>query len=106
MPPSKTTNTRTRTAPARKPAAGRPAGRPPARRPAPKKRGKKKPSPLAGIFGPNTDGFAIVLLFIAILGGLGIYADLAGPVGRQLEWGMRWVFGSASFGVPPALAVV
>ncbi|HEU4868187.1 MAG TPA: DNA translocase FtsK 4TM domain-containing protein [Actinomycetota bacterium] len=107
MPPSKTTNTRTRTAPARKPAARRPAsGRPPARRPSPAKRGKKKPSPLAGIFGPNTDGFAIVLLFLAILGGLGIYADLAGPVGRQLEWGMRWIFGSASFGVPPALAVV
>jgi S-DNA-T family DNA segregation ATPase FtsK/SpoIIIE len=48
----------------------------------------------------------VVLLFLAILGGLGIYADLAGPVGRQLEWGMRWVFGSAAFGVPPALAVV
>lgn len=107
MPPSKTTNTRTRTAPARKPAAKRPApGRPPARRSSPQKRGKKKPSPLAGIFGPNTDGFAVVLLFLAILGGLGIYADLAGPVGRQLEWAMRWVFGSASFGVPPALAVV
>ncbi|HEX2149910.1 MAG TPA: DNA translocase FtsK 4TM domain-containing protein, partial [Actinomycetota bacterium] len=107
MPPSKTANTRTRTAPARKPAARRPApGRPPARRPSPQKRGKKKASPLAGIFGPNTDGFAVVILFLAILGGLGIYADLAGPVGRRLEWGMRWIFGSAAFGVPPALAVV
>ncbi len=107
MPPSKTSNTRTRTAPARKPAARRPAsGRPPARRPPQKGRGKKKPSPLAGIFGPNTDGFAVVLLFLAILGGLGIFADLAGPVGRQLEWGMRWAFGAAAFGVPPALAVV
>lgn len=105
MPPSKTTNTRSRTAPARKPAPKRPAsGRPPARRPAPKK--GKKPSPLAGIFGPNADGFAVVLLFLAILGGLGLYADLAGPVGRQLERGMRWMFGSASFGMPPALAVV
>ncbi|MEX0791134.1 MAG: DNA translocase FtsK 4TM domain-containing protein [Actinomycetota bacterium] len=106
MPPSKTSNTRTRTAPARKPAARRPAsGRPPARRP-PQKRGKKKPSPLAGIFGPNTDGFAVVLLFLAILSGLGIFAGLAGPVGRQLELGMRWIFGAAAFGVPPALAVV
>ncbi|CAN5787792.1 DNA translocase FtsK [soil metagenome] len=61
---------------------------------------------MSGIFGPNTDGFAVVLLFLAILGGLGIFADLAGPVGRQLEWGMRWIFGAAAFGVPPALAVV
>ncbi|HEX2179793.1 MAG TPA: DNA translocase FtsK 4TM domain-containing protein, partial [Actinomycetota bacterium] len=58
-----------------------------------------------GIFGPNTDGFAVVILFVAILGGLGIYADLAGPVGRRLEWFMRWIYGAASFGVPPALAV-
>lgn len=111
MPPTKQGN-RTRTTanrrPAARPAAKKaPARRPPARRPPARRPAHRKAkSPLAGIFGPNTDGLAIVILFVAILAGLGIYADLAGPVGRRLEWVMRWVFGSAAYGVPPALAVV
>ncbi|HEX2053267.1 MAG TPA: DNA translocase FtsK 4TM domain-containing protein, partial [Actinomycetota bacterium] len=107
MPPTKTTNNRSRTTTTRSSNGGRPSSsrRPPAKRPA--TRGKKKSSPiLGGIFGPDTDGSALALLFLAILGGLGIYADMAGPVGRQIEWGMRWLFGSAAYGVPPALGVV
>ena len=105
MPPSKTTSRSRNSArprPAAKPAAAR---RSSARRPPPRKR-KKGPSPLAGIFGPNTDGFAVLLLFLAALGALGMYADMAGLVGRQIEWVTRWLFGSAALGVPPALAVV
>ncbi len=111
MPPSKTSS-RSRATTTRRPAAkttssNRPAARRPAQKAPQRARHRKKAaSPLAGIFGPNTDGFAVIVLFLAILGGLGIYADLAGPVGRRLEWAMRWVFGSASYGVPPALAVV
>lgn len=48
----------------------------------------------------------IGLLFLGILAGLGIYADMAGPAGRGLEWLGRFVLGSAAVAIPPVLAAV
>ena len=48
----------------------------------------------------------IGLLFLGILAGLGIYADMAGPAGRGLEWLARFVLGSCALAVPPVLIAV
>ena len=50
------------------------------------------------------DLVGIFALFFALLSGLGIYADLAGPAGRGLAALWEWVFGAAAIAVPVALA--
>ena len=46
------------------------------------------------------------LIGAAILLGLAIYVDLAGPVGRGVETLFGWFFGLGRFAVPPVLAAV
>jgi S-DNA-T family DNA segregation ATPase FtsK/SpoIIIE len=45
-----------------------------------------------------------VLLFLAAVGGLGMYGDLAGPAGRAIEWMFRVAVGSVAVALPPLLA--
>ncbi len=52
------------------------------------------------------DLVGIGLLFLGILTGLGIYADMAGPAGRGLEWLGRFILGSSAVAIPPALAAI
>lgn len=54
----------------------------------------------------RNDVLGIGLLFIAVLSGLGMYANAAGPAGRSLEWTWRWAFGSGALLVPFILAWV
>lgn len=46
----------------------------------------------------------IALLFLGILGGLAIYADLGGVAGRGVEVSFRWLAGTLAPGLPPVLA--
>lgn len=52
------------------------------------------------------DVMGIALVFIGLLSGLGMYADLAGPAGRGLEWLMRVLFGGVSLALPPVLMYI
>ncbi|MGH9283221.1 MAG: DNA translocase FtsK 4TM domain-containing protein, partial [Acidimicrobiales bacterium] len=47
---------------------------------------------------------AVVLLFLAAVGGLGMYGDLAGPAGRAVEWMFRVAVGSVAVALPPLVA--
>ncbi|MEX2552464.1 MAG: DNA translocase FtsK, partial [Actinomycetota bacterium] len=47
-----------------------------------------------------------MLLFVAVVAALGLYGDMGGPVGRWIEWGLRWLVGSAALAAPPTIAVV
>ena len=107
--PSRTPSRTSRSAPAaRKPAARKPAG---AGRKAPP---PPKPRPIARVWracasavGHQADEiWGVVLLVVAVLAGLGIYLDLAGPAGQAMRTGAGDVFGWGRILVPPALAAV
>ncbi|MFT6289501.1 MAG: S-DNA-T family DNA segregation ATPase FtsK/SpoIIIE [Ilumatobacter sp.] len=58
-------------------------------------------------FGRREDEFiGLGLIGVAILVGLAIYLDLAGPVGSGVETLVGWIFGVGRFAVPLVLAVV
>ncbi|HEX9969055.1 MAG TPA: DNA translocase FtsK 4TM domain-containing protein, partial [Acidimicrobiales bacterium] len=91
--------TKTRRAPARKPAGKK------------KGRGKHAASPAARLrqslathLGRQADDvWGLILIVVGVLAGLGIYADLTGPVGRLLRDGAAGVFGWGRLLVPVAL---
>src|SRR5438046_6301468 len=45
----------------------------------------------------------VVLLFLGVVGALGMYGDLAGPAGRAVEWMFRVAIGSVAVALPPVL---
>jgi S-DNA-T family DNA segregation ATPase FtsK/SpoIIIE len=85
-----------RKAPARKPAARRPAAR----------SGPKKPSFVATLASQWQDIAGLVLVMVGLVAGLGIYGDLAGPVGRGLDRGIATLVGVGGIVVPAALVVL
>ncbi len=56
--------------------------------------------------GHGHDVWGVVLIVVGIVMGLGLYADLAGPLGRGLASGAGAVVGRAGSFVPPALVVL
>lgn len=111
MSPVKTSSTRRPSAKGSRKPGGKRAPAPRRRRaggraPARGRVRRRASGPVAGIFGSNADGWPLMLLLFSLVAGLGLYAGMAGPVGRRIEWTLRWVLGSAAFAVPPALAVV
>jgi len=65
------------------------------------------PSPLQQAFeGHGHDVAGIVLILVGIVTGLGLYGDLAGPVGRGLAQAAGACVGKASYLVPPALVLL
>ena len=77
------------------------ANKAPAKKPAPRK--KAAPSPEPGL-GHRTELIGLGLLVVGVLSGLGIYADLTGPVGRAVRDGAGAMFGWGRLVVPVALA--
>jgi DNA segregation ATPase FtsK/SpoIIIE, S-DNA-T family len=78
-------------APAKKPAATRPA-------PAPPKQPPKDRGPRLGGHGYDLAG--LVLLLLALVTALSVYADLAGPAGRALADAAGVVFGYGRWALP------
>jgi S-DNA-T family DNA segregation ATPase FtsK/SpoIIIE len=97
----------------RKPARSRGTGRGAASRANKNRRGAGKPSALAAIrqrvrsgFGRHADDFwGIVLVVLGILVTLSFF-DLAGPLGRWIQTGMRFMFGVWGYVVGSALIVL
>ncbi|MBW3588345.1 MAG: DNA translocase FtsK [Actinobacteria bacterium] len=56
--------------------------------------------------GQRGDVGGILLLFFAILSGMGLYGDWAGWAGRGIEWVLRVALGAIALGVPPVLGYV
>ncbi|MFN8038909.1 MAG: DNA translocase FtsK 4TM domain-containing protein [Acidimicrobiales bacterium] len=56
--------------------------------------------------GHGHDAWGLLLLVLGVVAGLGIYVDLAGPVGRALANGAEGAVGYAAYLVPPALVVL
>jgi S-DNA-T family DNA segregation ATPase FtsK/SpoIIIE len=56
--------------------------------------------------GHGHDVLGVTLIVVGIVVGLGLYADLAGPLGRALAQGAGAGVGKASYLVPPILVVV
>ncbi len=56
--------------------------------------------------GHGHDVWGVVLIVVGIVMGLGLYADLAGPLGRALASGAGAVVGRAGYLVPPAFVVL
>ncbi len=54
----------------------------------------------------SDDLWGLAFLLIAVLGGLGIYAQVIGPAGHVLRTGTADVFGLARYGLPPAFAIL
>ena len=54
----------------------------------------------------SDDVWGVVLVVAGLLAGLGIYADLTGPVGRLLRSGAGYALGGGRYGVPPALCAI
>ena len=86
-------------------------------RPAAKKRSTpaRKPAPVESSVsrafreafdGHGHDAWGLLLLVLGVVSGLGIYVDLAGPVGRALANGTEGAVGYAAYLVPPALVVL
>jgi S-DNA-T family DNA segregation ATPase FtsK/SpoIIIE len=62
---------------------------------------------LGRVLGRQSDDVkGMILLVLAVLAGLGIYSDLAGPAGRALETGSGDLLGWGRELVPPSLLVV
>ncbi|HVE76202.1 MAG TPA: DNA translocase FtsK [Actinomycetota bacterium] len=68
-----------------------------------KARGKKKAA-----IGPGArmDALGLGLMFVAVLSGLGLYGDWAGPAGRGIVWLLTVAVGSVALAIPPLLAWV
>ena len=103
--------TATRSSTPRKP----PAKRPPAKKPAARTRTaakKKQPSAthaLTSSLGAalrRADTWGVALALLGVLGGLGIWFDLAGPAGRAMTDATDSLVGGARYGVPIALVWV
>ncbi len=56
-----------------------------------------------GIVNAPVEAWAIVVMFGAVLGGLGIYSGGAGPIGRGLDYLGRLFVGDVALAVPPVL---
>jgi S-DNA-T family DNA segregation ATPase FtsK/SpoIIIE len=56
--------------------------------------------------GHGHDAWGLLLLVVGIIAGLGIYLDLAGPIGRVLTDGVRTLVGHAAVLLPPLLVVL
>ena len=56
--------------------------------------------------GQRGDVGGILLLFFAILSGMGLYGDWAGWAGRGIEWVLRVALGAIALGVPLVLGYV
>jgi DNA segregation ATPase FtsK/SpoIIIE, S-DNA-T family len=52
------------------------------------------------------DAWGLALLATALLVALGVYLDLAGPLGRAIDLGAGWCVGIGRFVVPPVLALL
>src|SRR5205807_5086120 len=77
------TVTRTKRRPASRSRRGRPAGR-----------RRARGGGFKGILGRQAhDVWGLVLVLVGLLAGLGVYADMAGPVGRGIRDGTGDVFG-------------
>ncbi len=100
----------TKTATRRKPAASRPRA---AARPRTTTRRKPEPAltrarkAVASHLGRQADDvWGLGLVLVALVAAMGIYVDLAGPLGRLIGQASGGLFGLARFVVPPALAGV
>jgi len=82
-----------------------PARRGGSRRAAPPPRRRPKPGGAlrAALSSHERDLAGLVLLVLAVVGALGIYADLAGPVGEAAREGAASLVGVARLAVPPVL---
>ena len=54
----------------------------------------------------SDDLWGLAFLLVAVLAGLGIYAEVIGPAGHVLRTGTADVLGLARYGLPPAFAVL
>ena len=54
----------------------------------------------------SDDLWGLAFLLLAVLTGLGLYAEVIGPAGHVLRTGSGDVFGLARYGLPPAFAVL
>ena len=54
----------------------------------------------------SDDLWGLAFLFIAVLSGLGIYAEVIGPAGHVLRTGTADVLGLARYGLPAAFAIL
>ncbi|MGH2697697.1 MAG: DNA translocase FtsK [Actinomycetota bacterium] len=83
----------------------------PRRAPARKRRAPRRPSALVsfvkwtyiGLVNAPVEVWAIVVMFGAVMGGLGIYSGGAGPVGRGLDYLARLFAGDVAVMAPPVL---
>jgi DNA segregation ATPase FtsK/SpoIIIE, S-DNA-T family len=106
---------------AKRPTSGRGKAKAPARPAGPRNRGggsstrgatKLTREPVVGdavrqVFaGHGHDVWGLVLILVGIVTGLGLYGDLAGPLGDALATGAGAAVGKASYLVPPALVVL
>jgi DNA segregation ATPase FtsK/SpoIIIE, S-DNA-T family len=88
-----------------------PSSRRPPRRASAKKRSPRRPSPIVsflkwayiGVVNAPVEVWAIVVMFGAVLGGLGIYSGGAGPIGRGLDYLGRLFAGDVAVVAPPML---
>ena len=102
---------RSRSSPRTRGGARASSSRGPARRPPAKKRGARRPNPVVsflkwayvGIVNAPVEVWAIVVMFSAVLGGLGIYRGGAGPIGRGLDYLGRLFVGDVAVVAPPVL---
>jgi S-DNA-T family DNA segregation ATPase FtsK/SpoIIIE len=70
-----------------------------------KKKSRKKPEGLWQVLArQKLDVAGVAVMFLAILGAMGIYGDWAGAAGRGLTWLMRGAFGVIAPAVPPLAA--
>ena len=106
---------------AKRSTSGRGKGKAPARPAGPRNRGggsstrgatKLTREPVVGdavrqVFaGHGHDVWGVVLILVGIVTGLGLYGDVAGPLGRALATGAGAAVGKVSYLVPPALVVL
>ena len=89
----------------------RPSGRAPARKPAAKRRPRRRPHAFIsflkwsyiGIVNAPVEVWGLVVMFGAVLGGLGVYTGGAGPLGRGLDYLTRLFVGDVAVALPPVL---
>ncbi|MEX2588028.1 MAG: DNA translocase FtsK 4TM domain-containing protein [Actinomycetota bacterium] len=75
-------------------------------RPAPRGRSSASRSKKKKQATVSPEGIAVGLLFLAVFSALAVFWDLAGPVGRRIDWALSYALGSASVGIPPSMAVI
>ena len=89
----------------------RPSGRARARKPGAKRRPPRRPHAFIsflkwsyiGIVNAPVEVWGLVVMFGAVLGGLGVYTGGAGPLGRGLDYLTRLFVGDVAVALPPVL---